>query len=532
MPKGQTYLLGGAISSTFEAFRSNRRIKVTFFSALLFGVITHAFAFLNVLQNHDNAAATPIGLGTGITSGRWGLDIVRYILNTLFGAVYNIAPINGILSILILAVCACMVVLIYDIQTDKGCILISSIMLCFPAITSMMYFMYTAPLYSFTILLSVAAVLLAKNTSRVLSSSILSVLCIMFALSIYQAYFPLTATMLVLLLIQNLIRGKENWKESLQSGVRYLLLLIAGLVLYYIILQVLLRYKGVTLNSYKGINQMGNLNLSELPLMIRDIYHNCIGMMWEDYCSLSSVPILRFGIIVTYASSMIIVLAAVFQKGRKTAERLLILLLALALPVAMDAIEIMCPDGTIYTLMVYGMVVAYFAAVLLWETVLQKEIQMPSLLSKTVSNILPLGMAIVVFGYIWSANGSYIMEYYATEQAENYLNRLVLRIESTSGYDDELPIAFIGSKISDEHLSNQWKGSVFQFGGVKATLINEYSRDQFMRSYLGYQYTSAPEETIEELEQREEVQSMPCYPDDGSIAIIDDIIVVKLQDTD
>ena len=46
--------------------------------------------------------------------------------------------------------------------------------------------------------------------------------------------------------------------------------------------------------------------------------------------------------------------------------------------------------------------------------------------------------------------------------------------------------------------------------------------------YCGYQYTAATEEEI--MARKEQIQSMPLYPEDGSVQVIDGVVVVKFQE--
>ena len=51
--------------------REKKIFVATFLTALLLGLLAHAFGIINILKNHDNVVLQ--GYGTGITSGRWFL---------------------------------------------------------------------------------------------------------------------------------------------------------------------------------------------------------------------------------------------------------------------------------------------------------------------------------------------------------------------------------------------------------------------------------------------------------------------------
>ena len=115
--------------------------------------------------------------------------------------------------------------------------------------------------------------------------------------------------------------------------------------------------------------------------------------------------------------------------------------------------------------------------------------------------------------------------YYTTEQTVSYFQTLVTRIKSTEGYSPELPISFVGDFYDDESFSNIWTETPFWYGGHMPELINCYSMDKLMMNSLGYSYIPATEDEKKRAELK--AKDMPNYPQDGSIKIIDGVIVVK-----
>lgn len=115
--------------------------------------------------------------------------------------------------------------------------------------------------------------------------------------------------------------------------------------------------------------------------------------------------------------------------------------------------------------------------------------------------------------------------YYTTKQTVSYFQALVTRIKSVDGYSDQYPVAFIGENYEDKSFENSWASTPFWYGGLSPILINRYSRDWFMSNYLGYTYETVSDEMLQKLEV--ETKDMPSYPDSGSIAVIDGVVVVK-----
>lgn len=61
-------------------------------SALIAGLMTHLFGWMNVLHNCDDIGQQAIGYGTGITSGRWLLSILGDGIQWLGGRVQYTVP--------------------------------------------------------------------------------------------------------------------------------------------------------------------------------------------------------------------------------------------------------------------------------------------------------------------------------------------------------------------------------------------------------------------------------------------------------
>ena len=115
-----------------------------------------------------------------------------------------------------------------------------------------------------------------------------------------------------------------------------------------------------------------------------------------------------------------------------------------------------------------------------------------------------------------------------------------MRIEEIEEFTYDMPIALVGkfnfedrpqtismlkpfTATSDEkkygHPVNSLPGS--------HTLITTYANVYFFKYYLGENYTFCSNDKVAELNELQEVQEMPSYPKEGSIKVIDGILVIK-----
>lgn len=147
---------------------------------------------------------------------------------------------------------------------------------------------------------------------------------------------------------------------------------------------------------------------------------------------------------------------------------------------------------------------------------------------KLYNGVLMITMVLTVLNYTYLANIKYTAMYYMNQQTTNYYNELVTRIKSADGYKTDYKLLFIGDIIADASFVNPW-GYVSKKVKAYDYLINTYSRDSYIKNYLGYSFQTIDEnEKIEWLSTHDMTQ-MSCYPDYGSIQVVDDIVVIKFS---
>ena len=116
---------------------------------------------------------------------------------------------------------------------------------------------------------------------------------------------------------------------------------------------------------------------------------------------------------------------------------------------------------------------------------------------------------------------------FAQQESISYFTTLVTQIKSTDGYTDELPVAFINArKIKDKSLHELNALAdirIAPYSGVNA-YVNDYLWIDYMGIWCGYYPSIIGEDQFKELP---EVIEMPSYPDQGSIRVINDTVIVK-----
>lgn len=519
------------IDKVFESnvkFSKNGLLSLA--SAAVSGIIIHLFCLLNFLNNYDNIAVQPTGYGTGIKSGRWFLTILGDLSVTYMGS-YNLSWLNGVISILFLSVSVYFLVDIFKIKSRIHAVLLSVGFVAFPSVASCMLFTYTAPYYSFAILMSVVAsyILVEGQRKFFIIYGVLSAILIACSLGIYQAYFPLTTAILVLYLIQQTLLSKDTWKVIICKGFYYLSSLAVGLVLYFVILKLCLKFYGEELLNYQGISTMGQMSFVDL---IKQIWYSFAGfftMSVENSYMLAPLPLLSVIYQLWNVVTAIMIITNLIHRKSKPIYWAVTFVLCVCFPIAVNLIVIMCPNAWIYTLMVHAFVLLLFVPVVVFEALYEPQDKY-IIVRHGLKHLISLSLALVVFMYSYLANVSYTAEYYANRQVENLANSVVTQVRMTEGFHTDQKWAFLG-KYQDPLMSFKW-GSVPLYEGTATPshLVQSYSWSDWIRHYIGYAIPLVDEQEKQQLMEEDIVKKMPSWPSYGSVRIVDDTVIVKFSD--
>ena len=494
-------------------------------ASLCCGVITHGFALVTMLHNNDDISQQPYGYGTGITSGRWLLTVLGdFLRDNGFG--HNLPLVNGLMFLCLIALSAAVVVSALGIRSRCSAVLVGMLFVVFPSVAGTMFFRYTAAYYGVSLLLAVLAVWVLERCRYGL---LLSAVCMALSMGIYQAYIPCTIALYILLLIRKILEEACGFRELVLRGLYYCASLIAGLLLYYVVLKCCLLLYNTQLSGYNGVDSMGKLSVSALPGLLKEALYSPLMLPLKNYCALADMRWIRIAYAGIYAVSLLIAGYLLLRRVKKPVMILMAGVLAVLFLVAVNFIIIMCPDGWIYTIMVYPFVLLGCLPLVLWECTASAD-PIRSWGRGAVGKTVAALVCILIFCYGYDTNVNYTASYYANRQTENYLNSIVVQVRMTDGFDTKKEWAFLGN-IDDPLLRTPWEYEAF-FGGNDPLhgLINRPSRSDWFWHYCGYTIPYASAEKIQQLWSSEEVAQMPCWPDSGSIKIVGDTVVIKFQE--
>ena len=497
--------------------RVPRETKLTFAASVILGFVVHIYMFVNKLPNHDDVNHL-FYADYGTASGRW---LLPFILG--LDGPFSTPWLIGLLSVLCLAGTVCFTTSLLRIRHPLGCIVTAAVMVAFPAVTATFTYMFTADAYFFSLLLAAFG---AYAAVRMRWGEFIGAAAITLSLGIYQSYLGVAAALMVGALLFETLDGKLSFKELFLKGLRLLGSLALALAAYMVIVRITTR--DAPLVDYMGISEMGKISLRELPALVWHSYHKYITFFLKNDSGYH-FGFLKYAFAAAGVCTVGLGAWLLWKRRLGPARTVLAAALVGMYPLAADLIYVMVPKAEIHTLMIYGLVLILVAPVALADYMeIPKASGGPA--QAAAGWIILLSIALTAYSYIVIANTAYLKIDLSIRQCTAYSTRLLDKIESCEGYQQGMSVILLGSQKREGALSPTPELDrvnmigLLDMGGLRTSYTYEY----FLRYYLGFtgDVATASVETI----GIPGVEDMPLYPAAGSIQVIDDMVIVKIND--
>lgn len=515
-----------------------------FMAAVIVGMLTHMFLFVNKLPNADAMTSFYFDQNM-VTSGRWFLTVVCGI-----SSYYDLNWVIGVLSILYLAIAAVFVSEFFEVRNLSVRVCIGALLVTFPALTATFAYLYTADGYMLAFLLAVLAVYFTKKYKK---GYLAGMVCLALSVGSYQAYLAVAVVMCLLSLITMCLTN-QTWKEIWTRGVRYLIMGIGGGALYYIVLKICLALQKQELADYQGINSMGQISLQTLPGMLIDAYYDFAAFTLKGNIFINN----GFSLVCVVLLTVVVCVTALFcylksKAYKKWYQTLLLLLFTAMIPFGTNIIFFMSSEVTFHLLMRMQWVLFPIYAVALSEMCSVMKLQQNdnvtadksseeakeergrkrcpdfSLILALVGIVASLGLS---YQFMLMDNIAYFNMNERYEKTYAYCVRLVDRIEQTPGYEPGMPIAMIGVVDESKYPVTDITGEVTsRISGATGDILI-YKGEQyaaFMKHYLNVTINPIVGDQIIEIYNSPEYREMDSFPAENSIRIVDGVMYIKTE---
>ncbi len=503
-----------------------REWKLAFLTCFVLGLLIHMPVLLSDIPNHDGLDSMYFDQNM-ITSGRWFLTVACGL-----SSYYTLPWLIGILGLGYLGCAAAALCELLEVRKTWAVMLVSGLLVSFPALASTFAYVYTLDGYMLALLLSVLSVLFTKKWKL---GFVPGALCLAFGMGIYQGYLSF-AMILSIFAIWMLLAGEEAdqkgtaLKDRIRGAFRYLYMGALGAALYFVILQVLLWIQGKKLDNYQGIDGLEGGGFLSGGIM------SAIVEMYRDFFAFSFKGNVVFSNVFSLAACCILAgvagVAALFIICKRKCWKNPLLFgimgfLFLLLPAASNVILLISPAVNYHLLMRYQWILYAIGGVSL--------VSRCDCGGKRGAWMEWLGLAAagtLVFCYGVADNIAYSNLQKRYEKTYAYCVRLLDRIEQTDGYYPGIPIAMIGV-VSEEQFPatditrDVTSGMIGMNGDVLLYTGKNYQL--FIKHYLGATLNFLPAEAMSEVYYSEEYIAMDSFPGPDSIRIMDGIMYIKTE---
>lgn len=500
--------------------------KDVFISAMFIGLLSHTYMFFNKLPGYDDYVSI-FHYGSGYSSGRWLLGLIGNFMFRIDG-VYSLPWLNGFFSLFLLSLSISLFLRPFHFDNKWIKRLFAALFISFPTLTSTMAFMFTIPFYSIAIFLLAIAFSLLIDYKY---GYILSIFLVAFSMGIYQAYWCIIASFLLVYLISLCINNNADNIKIIYLSIKSFVVLLLGVIVYLLINKVILKWQGINLSSYQGLNETGTFNVSNIPSILSESYGWFFKFTTENYQHITWYPIIRKIILLAYIISFIGLIIHCIYLRKKPLKLTALIGFTFFLPLTVNSIYIMCNNSSnVHLLMCYSVVVIFILPFVYFSNI---EIKLSKItIASLLKTIYMLGLIIVICLYVRLANLFYLNLDLSYKETTSFMTTLSTRIQQTEGYTTDKLVYFHGI-YPNEHNRTIWELRAVNtmHGGVD---IREVVNTKMLRKNYFRIYSSV---TFNELEDpniisdlQEYLSHMSCYPNDNSIKVFDNYIIVKFSE--
>lgn len=558
-----------------QFMRKHKEQVRVFASTFLIGFLIHFYMFSNKMINYFemNNILTPMSMDKGDTlaMGRWFLPVVSRL-----STVYSMPAVNGMICLVCLSLCACMLVDVFGLKSRVLILLCEGVIVSFPGVASYLSYGVNSDVFCVALLLSVLSGWVLYKSACSVKGMILSAVFLCFCIGVYQPFMSVTIAIIFCMLYLQVWQEGKGFVSILKQVLRYVLTLAAGFILYYIVLQIVTAVTGISVGDYHGINDMTSFTL-------KGIAKGGVYTYFYFLYYLFSMEYANFPLVIVFdgLAAVLFLLYTIagyrkFQKGTREKGSLICqILLVVFLPIGVNASPFLMADRVgngVDRYMMFSMMLLFVLLLKLMEAmadagkkaaenggsrqngpegetdgqgadgercsgVKSKEKKGVSVRREAVPQWLTIfAIAAVICGNYYQCNQGYYRAEAMTKSTDSLLTRLAYRIESTEGWNPELPVYLADCEaLFNENCDTEIEAFT-RLTRVDGTEIkpwyNEGAVVKYMQVYLNFPMHTASNEQKESILSSVEFAQMGIYPQEDSMRVIDGVLVVKFGETE
>lgn len=515
-----------------DYFKNNKSllIKSLIFTFVL-GLLAHGYMYLNNAVSHDSFCEFAMDKRTFL----WKIEMGRFVLPfyTMIIRGKIVLPwLTGLLAILFLAISVFFICKIFNITSTFGVFLTSSI--CTVNATVIVLsatFLNDLDCDMLGLLLSVLSVYLWKRFKKG-KGYLFGIIPLFFSLGIYQSFISVAMTLVVFIVILELLYERTTLKSVVVSLCKFLLVLFISSLLYLVISKLCCMAFDTSIMSNRNPLEFLKLPLRQMLYVLKISYLHTIKRI------LYAVPVFTKTFVVIVTAIILLLTFAVMVCGIvknkiSKSKILFISILSLCLPLIMNVSMILSKGVIIHDIMTYSFWLTFlFVYLVINKKNYAFDKKSFNLGYNIASRVIIVVLCFSVFFNVRFANHCYTLKVFEKDANLSLFTRVVQDVEEVDGYKlGETKICILGYPSTIQRTSNLSVSQDYYVHGMfYPYAINPNSAmyyDYYFDYILMYAGKIASQEEFDKMALNSEYKSMPSYPSEGSIKMIDGKVVVK-----
>lgn len=504
----------------------NRQLLIfCILAAFVWGFAAHGYTMVNFQLSHDSLD----GLYAAGRENVHKMELGRVLAPAyrwLFRGMFAMPWLTGILAFLWLGLGVWMMISALDLSSRVQIFLIAGLMTANLTVTSLAgTFVHDLDQDMFAMMMACLAVLMWQKRPRcwMIWGAAASAVC----LGLYQSFISVSIGLIMIIALMQLLSGEKVW-QVIRRATEGAAMLAAGGMLFWLMTQGILKWTGIEIaNRNNSLSVMEKLRFSALPRLVKGLYRN----WWEYYMAMPASWLTPKAIKLANAGLILFVGLTVngltlLRKDLSFLHKGLVILIALLLPLGLNVCYILT-SGFMHHLMQYAFMLFYLLCLLLANHLCRRGTL------RRLDGIVRWGCCVLAAVILWNGVQTANTYHFKKETAS-----LATNARMTGVYADMLDAGYLPGKtplvvdgqvpISNpegfEEAQRVWGGD-FQ----NSITTDRKSIRAYFQYVLGDDAAFCEDAQWDAVLSTPEAQTMPCYPQEGYITFVEDVLVVNLS---
>ncbi len=482
-------------------------------------------------------------MGTYYYAGDWELSLGRWAwryLDIIHCGVTS-HPITTIITLMMFIIGTTLLTKLFNLEMGRIYdIIVSILFLENVAVCCSISYLYMSQTFGLAFLLAIASIYFSVykyeqiRSVKAIIGYISSILAFAVFMGLYQENLGCWCLIGLSYLILITVDGSE-WKDIGKNFLRLAITAIAGIIIYAVVLNVELKRYNVQMANYNGASNVSLSNIimnleTSLPKAYINLFNylnNHAGAKWN---------VLPGSLNVTVSLMLLIIIVLFsFMKSRDIVRTVVILIATALIPVAINAVRVLIPESHFIEQQT-GPSALFFPVLILLSLNIVKDckLQRKKFFRFFKEGIIMAISLVLIWGTLLQTQIDQEAIRQGTNAGRTLCNSVISKLIDMNLYSSESKYAFVGAGnysqiIRLNEVYNKANNYAKILGPYWGGDLDNRTWNSLFRNVCGVNISRCDSSDYENLIQSDVVHNMPLFPDDGSIQIIDEIVVIKIS---